>query len=271
MWIKALDRSMWVNMKHVTHFSVQTEAVVRGSVMTSGYVAYAYINASSVRSNYTLNNILRGDRCPEETSVSDQTRILVCQGSAEECEQFVADKTFLEEAFQWVGYLVAGGIGAILTLIFQNLRPDHRMPFNEGIIGHSRKDFLDSVVNLTESCCLWGVTLHPSSGDVGLVQSNLILFLFSSFAQNPTKIPKKRGFFHEKYNNPVIFWGFCEKMPRKTEYNNSKTKKLNMLNWQIPKGNCSGLLNLSLVFFYFKYYTIIVFFVVNHLYLYATR
>lgn len=96
-------------MKYVTHFSVQmdNEPLRRGN-----YLTYAYLNTSSLR---------RIPFSPEHWE-QDQARILVCQGSEEKCEQFVADITFLDEAFQWVGYLVAGGIGAILTLIFQNLR-----------------------------------------------------------------------------------------------------------------------------------------------------
>ena len=32
-------------------------------------------------------------------------------------------QTFLESVYQWIGYLVAGISGAILTLIFQNASP----------------------------------------------------------------------------------------------------------------------------------------------------
>ena len=105
-------------MKHVTHFSVQTERVVRGSVLTAIYVAYAYLNTSSLRSSYSLDDLVRGKRRPEKTEVKNQARIPVCRGSEEECEQFVSDKSFLQSTYEWLGYLVAGGVGAVLTLIF---------------------------------------------------------------------------------------------------------------------------------------------------------
>ena len=110
MWIKALDRPIWVNMKHITHFEIEHKALGHGE--PPYHVAYAYLNASG-------SSISK----PSGPSISEgQARILVCQGSREECEQFIVEKQFLEGAFQWLGYLVAGGIGAILTLIFQSLR-----------------------------------------------------------------------------------------------------------------------------------------------------
>ena len=118
MWIKSLDNDTWVSMKHVTHFRVQTERVVRGNVITSIYVACAYLNADSLRSSYGLDDILRGRQRPEQPTVVDQARILVCQGSKEECREFIDKQQFLEGLFQWVGYLVAGGVGAVLTLFF---------------------------------------------------------------------------------------------------------------------------------------------------------
>ena len=105
-------------MKHVTHFSVQTERVVRRNVITSIYVAYAYLNADSLRSTYGLDDILRGRRRPEQPMVVDQARIPVCRGSRTECREFVDKQQFLEGLFQWVGYLVAGGVGAVLTYLF---------------------------------------------------------------------------------------------------------------------------------------------------------
>ena len=118
MWIKSLDDDTWVSMKHVTHFSVQTKRVVRGDVITSIYAAYAYLNADSLRSSYGLDDILRGNPRPEQPTVVDQARIPVCQGSRTECREFIEKQQFLEGLFQWVGYLVAGGVGAVFTLIF---------------------------------------------------------------------------------------------------------------------------------------------------------
>ena len=105
MWIKALDRDVWVNMKHITHFERLEDR------RSPYHVAYAYLNAS-------------GSTISKQSGVSvsqGKASILVCQGSKEECEQFIVEKQLLEGAFQWLGYLVAGGTGAVLTLIFQKL------------------------------------------------------------------------------------------------------------------------------------------------------
>ena len=44
MWIKALDRPIWVNMKHITHFEIEHKALGHGE--PPYHVAYAYLNAS---------------------------------------------------------------------------------------------------------------------------------------------------------------------------------------------------------------------------------
>lgn len=104
-------------MKHVTHFNIESKPISHQTKPPYVYyIAYAYLNASSLRPNP-----LSPSSSP--TMESNQARIIVCQGTEEECEQFIAEKTYLDEAFQWIGYLVAGGIGAILTRIFQNASP----------------------------------------------------------------------------------------------------------------------------------------------------
>ena len=113
MWIKALDRYVWVNIKHITHFEIEEKNLGLGDGSPPYYVAYAYLNASSMRWSPSA----------ERNYEQDQARISVCQGSKEECGEFIDKTQFLEGLFQWVGYLVAGGIGAILTLIFQSIRP----------------------------------------------------------------------------------------------------------------------------------------------------
>ena len=122
MWIKSLDRNVWVSMKHVTHFSVQTgesfeksDGVVR---VITPYFAYAFLDTSSLRSNYRLSDLMKGKPSQKHHIVEDQARIPVCKGTKDECEQFIKDKTFLQSAYEWIGYVVAGGVGAILTLIF---------------------------------------------------------------------------------------------------------------------------------------------------------
>lgn len=100
MWIKSLEDDTWVNMKHVTHFSIELDHPQR----SGNNLAYAYIDTPQSR--------IPSDR------VTDQVRVLVCQGNKEECEQFILEKQLLEGAFQWLGYLVAGGVGGTLLTIY---------------------------------------------------------------------------------------------------------------------------------------------------------
>lgn len=104
MWIKSLYNDTWVSMKHITHFRIvmDDDHYRRGNNLT-----YAYLNTNEIRMN-------------ENTSEDEQNqaRVLVCQGSREECILFIDRQQFLEGLFQWIGYLVAGGVGAVLTYLF---------------------------------------------------------------------------------------------------------------------------------------------------------
>ena len=121
MWIKAIDKSVWVSMKHITHFTIEQNPNLYGinqdarfrKIEKNSFTTYAYLDASQ-------SGIYKRSR---QNPPQEQIRLSVCQGSKEECEQFIVEKHLLEEAFQWLGYLVAGGVGAILTLIFQNAPP----------------------------------------------------------------------------------------------------------------------------------------------------
>ena len=103
MWIKSLDHDTWVSMKHVTHFRIESDTP--DVEPTGNNVVYAYLDSNELRWSPNQNSFWN----------SDQARILVCQGSQEECKQFIVEHQLLESAFQWIGYIVAGGIGAVLT------------------------------------------------------------------------------------------------------------------------------------------------------------
>ena len=105
MWIKSLDDDVWVNMIHITTFSI----VERGySSNRTTHEVYAFLDTSSKIFNpFDLSS-----------NQQEQASVIIYRGSHEECEVFVKEKTFLQVAFQWIGYLVAGGVGAVITLIF---------------------------------------------------------------------------------------------------------------------------------------------------------
>ena len=103
MWIKSLDTDVWINMIHITHFSIKE---IRFDDSTF-YVVEAFLDASAI-------SLLP----PTFHAEQDQASLTVHRGTHEECEQFVKDQTFLHDAYQWIGYLAAGLVGAIITLIF---------------------------------------------------------------------------------------------------------------------------------------------------------
>ena len=106
MWIKSLRPKNWVNMNHITHFRIEVSN--NAKIHTHDVVAY-------------LDTSMNGHEPREGKSIEGQARITVKRGNYEECEQFVNDQTFLQAAYQWIGYLVAGGVGAVLTFLFSRL------------------------------------------------------------------------------------------------------------------------------------------------------
>ena len=115
MWIKSLDTDVWVNMVHITNFSIVDTRFYaddnpdRAShTDRSFHEVYAWLDASS-KIFTPLDRSL---------NLKEQAWIIVYQGTHEECEQFIKDQIGLQAAWQWIGYLVAGGVGAVLTLLF---------------------------------------------------------------------------------------------------------------------------------------------------------
>ena len=111
MWIKSLDnnihfgRNVWVSMNHITHFTVRQLPSQRDD-SPAKYGVDVYLDASQKPIQ------------PRFQMTQDQASVLVYRGTSEECEQFIREKIGLQTAWQWIGYLVAGGVGAMLTLIF---------------------------------------------------------------------------------------------------------------------------------------------------------
>ena len=67
----------------------------------------AHLDATETRFDYV-----------EKKLIEDQTYVTVKRGSEEEPKLFVKEQAFLQVAYQWIGYLVDGGVEAVLTLIF---------------------------------------------------------------------------------------------------------------------------------------------------------
>ena len=103
MWIKSLRSNIWINMNHVTHFTIEQGLPPHHIIFS----VYAYLDTSAFRIS-----------TPRLGPAQDQASVKVHQGTSQECEEFIKEQLFLQSAWQWIGYLVAGGVGAVLTLIF---------------------------------------------------------------------------------------------------------------------------------------------------------
>lgn len=113
MWIKSLDEDVWVNMKHVTHFTIKEVhelTNLKGSPDSYEYVHYAYAYLDATMSSFDTRTM--------GNTQQEQTHVPVCRGSKEECREFIDKQQFLEGLFQRLGYLFAGGVGAVITLLF---------------------------------------------------------------------------------------------------------------------------------------------------------
>ena len=93
MWVKSLDENDWVNMVHITNFSIE-ETGLRLDCKT--YEVYAFLDAS--RKIFNPFN--------PSSNLQEPAFIIVCRGTYIECEEFVKERIYLQTAYQWVGYIV---------------------------------------------------------------------------------------------------------------------------------------------------------------------
>ena len=95
-------------MSHITHFSIQSILFNRDS---PDYEVVVFLDASA-------QSLL----LPTLDSEQDQACLTVCQGPEKKCKRFIKRKLRWQSISQWIGYLVAGGLGAVLTYLFQLLK-----------------------------------------------------------------------------------------------------------------------------------------------------
>ena len=116
MWIRSLDnnihlgRNVWVSMNHITHFVVRQLPSQRDDPLAK-YGVDAYLDVSqkaltSMRAEFG----------------QDQASVLVYRGTERKGQRFIKQKLLWQSLWKWIGYLVAGGVGAVLTYLFQQLK-----------------------------------------------------------------------------------------------------------------------------------------------------
>lgn len=106
MRIKSLSRrDAWVNINHITHFEIK---VVKQPTKRISHDVVAYLDA--IKSEYNITE-------SETHIVPDQVIVTVHRGTHEECEQFIEEKIRQQTISEWIGYLVAGSVGAVLAAV----------------------------------------------------------------------------------------------------------------------------------------------------------
>ena len=78
MWIKSLDEDVWVNMNHITHFSIVRPTY---DYRIPYHEVTAFLNASAKFFSPSKFN-----------DIQDQASLIVYRGTREECEQFINEQ-----------------------------------------------------------------------------------------------------------------------------------------------------------------------------------
>ncbi len=109
MWIKSLDtgRHAWVNINHITHFEIE----LSNDPAIKPYDVVAYLDTETI-----------GHNPREGEEVDGQAFVTVKRGTAKHCKRFIRRKLCWQFIRQWVGYLVAGSVGAVLTSLLGLLK-----------------------------------------------------------------------------------------------------------------------------------------------------
>ena len=108
MWIKSLSRrEVWININHITHFSIE----VGNDPVRIPYDVVAYLDTETIGHNPRPSEIVEG-----------QAFVTVKRGTEKQCKWFIKRKLLRQFISQWIGYLVAGGLGAVLTYLLGLLK-----------------------------------------------------------------------------------------------------------------------------------------------------
>lgn len=107
MWIKSLETDVWINLNHITHFSI-VEPTYDNRI--PDHEVYAFLDASE--GQFTSSKL---------DTAQIQASVLVYEGTEKKCKRFIKRKLRRQSISQWIGYLVAGGLGAVLTYLLQQL------------------------------------------------------------------------------------------------------------------------------------------------------
>ena len=110
MWIRSDNQ--WINMNHITHFTIQ---YVYDDYSSDQNKVYAHLTFEMTK----LTPDHRAYGGPPPTQYTTPYEILVFSGTIEECQQYVTEKTLLQQAYHWLTHLAAGLLGGLVIWLIQ--------------------------------------------------------------------------------------------------------------------------------------------------------
>ena len=108
MWIRSNDQ--WINMNHITHFTIRYGD---DDYSRDQHNVYAHFTFEMTKLTPDYRAYGGGPPTPYTTAYE----ILVFSGTIEECQQYVTEKTLLQQTYHWLTHLAAGILGGLLTLL----------------------------------------------------------------------------------------------------------------------------------------------------------
>ena len=112
MWIRCGNYG-WINMNHITHFTIQQDS----GHPFHRHLYHVYAHLSIGITKLSPDNRMFGGDPP--TPYASTYEIPVFTGTAEACETYVKERTFVQQGYYWLSHLAAGLIGGLITLLIK--------------------------------------------------------------------------------------------------------------------------------------------------------
>lgn len=110
-WINSGDR--WINVNHITHFTIQQNF---DSSSRKLYDVYAHLSIGVTKLSRDFRAYGGDPPTPYETAYE----IHVFSGTRDQCQEYVTEKTLLQQTYHWLTHLAAGLLGGLVILLIKS-------------------------------------------------------------------------------------------------------------------------------------------------------
>ena len=115
MWLKSDEADTWININHVTHFTIEQYYDPYSGIYPDLYEVSAHLNMAITK--LSPDFAAYGGNPP--TPYTEAYDICVFRGTEEECQTYVTEKTALQQAYHWLSHLVAGLLGGLIIYLLK--------------------------------------------------------------------------------------------------------------------------------------------------------